>query len=57
MRCCRYCEDLDPRVWFHCKAEVSEALQQLGCVNHTMTHISPLLMMPHNASVIEAANA
>ena len=56
-RRCSYCEDLDIRVWHHCAPAVSEAVQRLGCVNHSMTEISPLLMLPHNASVLEVANA
>jgi hypothetical protein len=36
---------------------VSEAVQRLGCVNHSMTEVSSLLMLPHNASVLEVANA
>jgi hypothetical protein len=44
-------------VWAHCADELSEALQELGCINHTMTALSSRLMLPHNASVLEVANA
>jgi Leucine-rich repeat (LRR) protein len=57
MSCLRYCDNLDPRVWHHCAENFSQKLQQLRCINHTMTDISPLLMLPHNASVLEIANA
>jgi hypothetical protein len=59
--CGRYCEALHPQVWTTCADEFidefSGVLEELGCINHTMTRISPRLMLPHNASVLEVANA
>jgi hypothetical protein len=44
-------------VWNACASELSEVLERQGCINHSMTEISPKLMLPHNASVLEVANA
>jgi hypothetical protein len=48
---------LHPLAWPHCAVELGAALQRIGCINHTMAEISPFLKLPHNASVLEVANA
>jgi hypothetical protein len=59
---------LHPDVWTVCADEFQDqfsgVLEELGCVNHTMTllnhsttRILSRLLLPHNASVLEVANA
>ena len=52
-----YCETLHPRVWPHCADDFAHALTQVGCIDHSLADVSPLLKLPVNASVLEIPNA